>query len=673
MADSVSKNYLKSNRLFAVCAAFLFCAFAVQLVFHAVRTSATVDEGAHILAGHRHLQCGDFGINPEHPPMLKMLAAVPLEFMTLEEPAFECGSRLTTKPEMFADGTSFVVRNGIDRVVVSTRLAASLPSLFLAILVFAAAWAMFGRWEGLTALALIAFEPSLIAHGSLVTTDMAITATVFAAVFAVYSWRERQTWFRLLVAGLAFGLMLAAKHSAVVFLPIILAVLAADVLFFSAEKNNLPRRVALQIGAFGLMFLIGFTVLWAFYGFRYAAIPNASAETISIAGYIKENGRPEMVETFSAKMTDKINRAHLFPESYVLGMADVIAWGSRNSFAFGKSYPTGQWWYFPLAFAVKSSVALLLLLPLGLAFPFFNAEKRREMLFILAPPLLFFGFAMTSAMTIGVRHILPVYGFFIVAAAVGAVWTARKFAAFKYVLIALLVFHGLTSAFRVAPHYLVFANDFWGGTNNTWRIFRDSNTDTGQDLKTVNEYLKRENINDCWFTAFNHRELVEASQPCRVLPSALRILVSQTLIEPVPPVVEGTVLVSVNELPPRGAGEYAPFTKGEPVAFLGGNILVYRGHFEIPVAAAMSRAYRSGQFLRLNQIDEALTEARLAVELAPEDARTQLAFGLALLRAGQKPEARRAFEKVVELAPASPVYRNAEVRALLELEKSGSN
>jgi len=67
------------SRLYAACITLLIASFAFQLSFHATRTSATVDEPVHILAGHRHWECGDFGINPEHPPLLKLLATMPLE------------------------------------------------------------------------------------------------------------------------------------------------------------------------------------------------------------------------------------------------------------------------------------------------------------------------------------------------------------------------------------------------------------------------------------------------------------------------------------------------------------------------------------------------------------------------------------------------------------------
>jgi hypothetical protein len=111
--------------------------------------------------------------------------------------------------------------------------------------------------------------------------------------------------------------------------------------------------------------------------------------------------------------------------------------------------------------------------------------------------------------------------------------------------------------------------DFWGGTDNTYRIFRDSNVDTGQSIKLVNEYAAREKVGDCWMAAFVHPELSKAIQPCRALPSSLRILLSRNLADLVPPIIEGTVFVSVNELPPRAGDEYVPITQSPPIALLG--------------------------------------------------------------------------------------------------------
>ena len=194
-----SSTFIEKSKsgLYAFSVLLLFGLFAFQLWYHATRTSSTVDESPHILAGHRHWQCGDFGINPEHPPLLKLLATAPLNFQTLIEPPWECGSRLTSKQESFLFGTKFIIQNGVDAIVVPVRLSAALMSLLLAVLVFAAAWQMFGRWEAVTALALLAFEPNLVAHGTLVTTDMTLSATAFAAALALYRFAKSRIWFAL--------------------------------------------------------------------------------------------------------------------------------------------------------------------------------------------------------------------------------------------------------------------------------------------------------------------------------------------------------------------------------------------------------------------------------------------------------------------------------------------
>lgn len=657
-------------RLYYAVAALLFCLFAFQLWLHAVRASATFDEPIHTLAGHQYWHCGDFGVNPEHPPLLKLLATASLNFRaSLIESKAECGTRLVPKSEADGLGGAFLTDNGVDSVLIPARLSAALMSLALAALVFLATREMFGRWEAVVALALLAFEPNLIAHGALVTTDMALTATAFGAAFALYRYGKNPSAGRFLLVALAFGLMLAAKHSAVIFVAILLAVSVADALLFRTSESNLSKTLARRAAACAGILLIGLAVLWSFYGFRYHALPNATENLISVDQYIKTNGRPEAIESAFAAAVRTVNRTGVLPESYTLGLADIAATNSRNTWIFGKDYATGQWFYFPLALLVKSSVALLVLLPLGFVFAYFEPEKRREMLFLLAPPILFFAFSLTSKMNIGVRHILPVYAFFIVAAAVGAIWASRRFYSFRYFLAAIVLFHAV-AAVRAAPDYIAFANDFFGGTNNSYQIFRDSNADWGQNYKQVNEYLQRENIRDCWFAGFGNHEIMRVSQPCRLLPDSRLQRFSTEIFDAAPPVIDGTILVSVSNLPPRGGSEYEPLLEAEPVAQIGGTIFVYRGRFELPLAAALSRTTRANQFVSLKRFDEAVAEGRAAVELAPADARTHLALAFALLGAGKTEEARNEFQAVIEMAKSNPaLFRNQEVRARQELEK----
>lgn len=649
----------------------LFGLFAFQLWFHAARVSATTDEPTHILAGYMNLRCGDFGINTEHPPLLKLLAASPLMSRAFIEPSWECGSKINYRSEDFRGGMLFLAKNGVDSIVIPARLAASLMSLLLAILVFFAAREMFGRREALAALALLAFEPNLIAHGSLVTTDMALATTMFAAAYALYRYLKKPGAVRFLIVGLAVGLTLAAKHSGVLIIPILFLTLIVD--FFIFRKTENKRRSITPIfrraTAFAGIVLIGIVTLWAFYGFRFNALPNGTGNTIPIENFEWYG------DSIGQRVVLKLNRFRVLPESYNNGMANVLATSSRRMFLFGEGYPTGQWFYFPVAFSMKTSVTLLVLLAAGLLTLGLYRRRGREMLFLLAPALLFFAVSMTSQMNIGVRHILPVYPFFVVIAA-GAVFWARKYRILGYALIALLVFHAITSV-RTAPNYLAFSNDFWGGVNNTHRVLADSNVDWGQSVKLANDYLARENITDCWFAGNENVEINRLQQPCRLLPgTGSNWYTTEHLIEPTPPVIEGTILLSVWTLPPMSGAilprgnEYLPVIQSEPIDIIGGSILVYRGRFEVPLVAALSHYGRARQLIDMNRFDEAAVDGAKAVELAPDDPNSHYVLGRALALSGRRDEAHREFETAIRLAAVNPsMFRRAEIDSQGELRQ----
>lgn len=647
----------------------LFGLFAFQLWLHAIRTSATIDEPVHILAGYLHW-CGDFGFNPEHPPLLKMLATAPLIGKDLVQPPWDCGSTITSKADSYFFGNLFLVQNGVDRVVIPTRLSAALPSLLLALLVFLAATEMFGRWAGLTALALFAFEPNLIAHGALVTTDMAVTVGIFAGIYALYRYVKCPTMLRLLLVGLGVGLALATKHSGVLILPIIVLLLLGDVLLsrYRSCENRLPliKKCSRYIAACTGFFLIGFTLLWAVYGFRYYALPNGATSAVSVENLLGKSRAGHLMAA--------INQARILPESYVYGLADIVASQQRPTYIFDRFYPTGQWLYFPLAFVVKTSVALLVLLAVGLWTHRLYRERGREMWFLLLPPLVYFAVSLFSPINIGVRHLLPVYPFFIVIAAGGICFWSQKYQPVKYILIALLLFHAATAA-RTVPNYLAFANEVWGGTGNSYRIFRDSNVENQQNLKLVAEYVARERIPECWFAAYGSGELARAHQPCRMMPALLglwaTLYVSGQVEEPVPPVIEGTVFLSVTVLPPAPFAEYLPIAQTTPVAQIGGSIFVYRGRFQVPLVAALSHASRARQLIRRERFEEAVADGRKAVELAPDDPRTHFWLGIALANAKQTNEAREELEAAIQLSQGDGdyVFRGLKPKAEQELKR----
>jgi hypothetical protein len=597
------------------------------------------------------LQCGDYGINPEHPPLLKLLAGLPIATQDVVEPSWPCGSKVLPKYDNFLAGTKFLAESGVDRVLVPARAAAALMSLLLATLVFLAAREMFGRAEAVVALALLAFEPNLIAHGSLVTTDMALTATLFGTVYALYRYRRRPGVWRLLWAGVGAGLMLASKHSGVIMLPVLGLILLGDVLLTSrgkAEANtHLGRKLLRDGAAYALIILIGFTMLWAFYGFRYYALPNSAERTLSATDLLTSGRRPDAANILPGKAVQLLERSHLLPESYTYGLADIVVENELFTYLLGTVYLTGRWFYFPVAFTIKSSIALLLLLPVGLLTPRLYRGHPRRALFLLLPPVVYFAFSLTSGLNIGIRHILPVYPFLIVVAAAGACALARRHRVLCFAVVALLLFHAFTAA-RVAPNYIAFGNDLWGGTNNTHRLLSDSNVDWGQNLKLVKDYLEKEGAGECWFAYFGPADLARLYQPCHPMPAGGWTMTNQD-IQPIPPVIDGLILISTEALPPLDT-HFEALAKVEPVTILGGSIKVYRGRFEVPLASALSHVGRGRQLIASGGVDEALAEAREAVQLAPEHPRIRLFHGGCLARVGRKDEARQEFEMTIRLA-----------------------
>src|SRR5580698_8894062 len=174
------------------------------------------DEGHHLFDGYTILKHHDFGLNPEVPPLAKAAAAVPLLSLQLYEPMQQGRS---SQLEAFVDGREFLFRNDANRLLLRGRLVISLLTMALALLVFLAGQKIFGTATGLLALAFFSFDPTLLAHGALVTTDAAITLFVFASVYAWYRYSLHPMVWRLLLTGLAVGLAWAVKFTGLFLAP----------------------------------------------------------------------------------------------------------------------------------------------------------------------------------------------------------------------------------------------------------------------------------------------------------------------------------------------------------------------------------------------------------------------------------------------------------------------
>ena len=279
--------------------------------------------------------------------------------------------------------------------------------------------------------------------------------------------------------------------------------------------------------------------------------------------------------------------------------------------------------------------------------------------------------AMISRMNIGVRHILCLYAFFAVLIG-GALWALiQRHRAWIYVVVALLAYQAVT-AIRMYPAYMAYANEFWGGPTQTWKLLSDSNVDWAQQLKATKRYIDEYHIQDCWIIYFAEPvvDIRYYGIPCRTLPTMDSAWIGEDI--DTPPEIDGTLFFSAGDLSgfefgPGKMNPYADFKKIKPVASIDYGIYVFQGHFAIPRASAMSHTQRVPKLIEAKQLDQALVEAQQAVTLAPDSAQAQMALGDALAALNRKDGARAAYARTVELAESvEPEFQQGTAKAAKE-------
>jgi hypothetical protein len=636
---------MEKQRLWGyVCLGSLLFVLFVQLFLSVRQESQTWDEGDHIFAGYMSIKTGDHGLNPEHPPLVKYVAALPLLKMQLKVPELKGRD---FKIEAFMSGKDFLYKNDADSLLLRARLAASIFTFLTAILIFLAAREMFNSIAACIALALFVFEPNVLAHGAVVTTDMAISCFMFATIYAFYRYLKSPTGWRLAVVGLAAGLALAAKHTGILVFPMLVVVAIADWMVRRKTQSEQPISFSKSVISLLAIGVLAVGVLWVVYGFRYQARPEGlQLNPVSAEYFSRLKPMDRFLVTTTAKM-------HLLPESYLYGLADIRMLADyMPTYIFGKVYAHGVWYYFPVAFVIKSTLAFMIFLLLAcFAVWCGTLRKAREVLFLTLPPLVHFAVAMTAGLNIGARHILPLWVFFSVLAGGAAAALIARRAAWKYAIATLVLFHAFSSL-RSFPVYLAYSNELWGGASKTHLYLSDSNTDWAQQLKYVKRYLDERGSKECWFSYFagGAVDISYYGIPCKELPNADTIWFN--VETDVPREVQGPVLISYGsingfEFGSAGLNPYKDFLARTPTTVIQHGIAVFDGKFDLHYASALSRAQKARNLLEAKKPEEALVQAQSAVETGPEVIDAQTALGDALVALGRRSDARLPYQKAI--------------------------
>ena len=462
--------------------------------------------------------------------------------------------------------------NDANTILFRARIAAMVLTLLLAVFVFLAAREMFGTRAGLIALALISFDPTLLAHSALVTTDAGQACFMFWTIYAFYRYVNAPSAWRLLTVGSAVGLALASKHSAVLLFPMLLLLASAEA--FSHRKSSsvevpLTRYMSQLALAFLAVCVISVGVLWSFYGFRYAA--RADGEPLNPTMEAQLHRVPG---AFEGSVLGLFDRLHFFPQSYTYGFAHVLFQSKAfTSYLLGTIYPHPVWVYFPVAIVIKSTLTFLGLLAITIwAIATRRFRARREILYMVIPAAVYMAFAMAGGMNIGVRHILPIYIFLSVLIAGAASRLIDRDRRWLYAVVVLLVFQA-ASVVHAFPAYVAYANEAAGGPSNVHNLLSDSSSDWAQQLKDVKRYLDANGIKNCWFAYFGEgvADYGYYGIPCKPLITADSLYFDSP--HDVPSSIDGPVLMSAGvlsgfEFGPGALNPYQQFQQLKPVAVI---------------------------------------------------------------------------------------------------------
>ena len=476
--------------------------------------SHTMDEPDHLGAGMQYLSTGQYTYEDAHTPLARVFAAVG---------PFLAGERFHNGPILYRESYRILgAGQHYQRILTLGRLGI-LPFFWLAsAVVFLWGNRSGGPLAALIATLLFTTLPPILAHSAVITTDMALAATVGAAVYASLLWAEKPSRTRTAALGALIGLALTAKLSAIPYL------MAAWLLMYAwhwyrAFAENHSLTVVAPIGAarvskrlpgstesrgqrssfrqeltciwnhllpLAAVSGIACLTIWAVYGFHFGPVP-----------YL---------------------HCSLPAPEFFTGMASVWHHNQNGhaSYLLGHRRTIGVWYFFPVVLAVKTPLAMLLLLVLTPCL----AGRMRGRAAIASAVAFSAGillFAMTSRINIGVRHVLPVYiGFSVICGVAAAVllqdgrrsWTAAKIA-----ILALLAWH-IVSGARQHPDYLAYTNEIAG--DHPEDFVADSDLDWGQDMKRLGEYFQRIGVREITFRPYSVAYLTMGGPPLpRMLPS----------------------------------------------------------------------------------------------------------------------------------------------------------
>ena len=494
----------KRGTIFSVVAGVLLILMALLAGGAALRESITVDEVAHIGAGLSYLQRLDLRLNEEHPPLPKILAALPLVLRGTHADYSHISWTFsdTFFPAYLGEWVfgEWVLTRWNDPV--TTLAWARAPMLVVALIL---GWVLFvyarklgGDWAGLLCLSVYVSTPAFIAFAPLVHTDLAVT------LFSLLTlWRFAEIWQNpSRKNALLFSLCLAAA---------LLSKFTANILFFAfvafalstrwrpvfGQPTSKPearawRRLRWRVTLRGI--LCAALIVYLFYFIFSMRQPTDALDRLG-----------------HGAATEPLRRILMPLWLYLRGVLLVLLTASRPTYILGRAYPHGVWFYFPVLFVLKSTLGFLGLLAveLGLALTLKRSDEANAPVIpnefaihwrvLWVSLIVFTGFCLLSRLDISIRHFsIPLVLLILLLAPLPRMvarlrYSAPNAARFVAALAAILTVSCLFTAVRTYPYYFPYINALGFGRPG-YVLVNDSNLDWNQSLPAVKAFAEQHGL-----------------------------------------------------------------------------------------------------------------------------------------------------------------------------------
>ena len=526
-------------------AVFILVISGVLMLGSMWNDSPIFDETAHIPAGYANLVLQDYRLNPEHPPLVKMVSAIPLAFKNLNFPTHIAAwtEQLNGQWDM---GHAFFFEAGNDpeSLVFWARIPMILLSLLTGWILFLWVRKEFGNGTALLTLTLYAFSPTIIAHSRFVTTDIGATLGFLIGCITFTNFLRNPSWKNTALAGIAFGLAQLLKFSAALLLPMYMLIFIVWIGATYFAKQKLPGGFLRFLGKFISIFIFGALTIWPVYQYAVWNYPPA----------LEKHEMREVLESHAGGSTPlsvacgSLSRLQRCPaelaiwasdkpilraySQYVFGvlMSAQRSAGGNTTYYLGNVSAKGSASYFPISFITKETLSFMILLVIAAYLSLKNIwlsekwslQKIAQWVYTHAIQFsalviigLYWYVSARSALNIGVRHVLPTFPFIYLLSSIKitewltprlkfsflnifesirGIWKKTALLLVRYSIFMFIIICLIGGVVLTFPNYLSYYNILGGGVDNGYLIATDSNYDWGQDLYRLRDYMDEHHI-----------------------------------------------------------------------------------------------------------------------------------------------------------------------------------